>query len=175
MSDLSESPSSVLLSQNLQKTIFFGNETEDSDDQEQENISWSKVISSRRVKSLSDLEFEELKGFMDLGFVFTIKDKDSNLASIIPGLQRLGNANDDEINNNIIVNIVDDEKKCAISRPYLSEAWEMGQGIRTREMLGFEKKKQRNVLNLKVPDCTNQMDMKSYIKIWARNVASMVR
>lgn len=40
----------------------------------------------RANKSLSDLEFEELKGFMDLGFVFSEEDKDSSLASIIPGL-----------------------------------------------------------------------------------------
>ncbi|KAG6400542.1 hypothetical protein SASPL_137382 [Salvia splendens] len=39
-------------------------------------------------KSLTELEVEELKGFMDLGFVFSDKDRDSNsrLASIIPGL-----------------------------------------------------------------------------------------
>ncbi|CAN1283564.1 hypothetical protein LINPERPRIM_LOCUS18386 [Linum perenne] len=41
-------------------------------------------------KSLSSLEFEELKGFMDLGFVFSEKDKESSLVSILPGLQRLG-------------------------------------------------------------------------------------
>ncbi|KAL6134175.1 hypothetical protein ACLB2K_066408 [Fragaria x ananassa] len=41
-------------------------------------------------KSLSDLEFDELKGFTDLGFVFTEEDnKDSNLVAIISGLQRL--------------------------------------------------------------------------------------
>ncbi|KAM1105151.1 hypothetical protein ACFX13_013746 [Malus domestica] len=34
-------------------------------------------------KSLTDLQFEELKGFMDLGFVFSEEDKDSNLVSII--------------------------------------------------------------------------------------------
>ncbi|MCL7043829.1 hypothetical protein MKW94_016938 [Papaver nudicaule] len=42
----------------------------------------------KRIKSLSDLEFEELKGFMDLGFVFSEEDRNS---SLIPGLQRLGN------------------------------------------------------------------------------------
>jgi hypothetical protein len=40
-------------------------------------------------KSLLDLEFEELKGFMDLGFVFSEEEKDSRLVSIIPCLQRL--------------------------------------------------------------------------------------
>jgi hypothetical protein len=32
-----------------------------------------------RAKGLSDLEFEELKGFMDLGSVFSEEDKDSRL------------------------------------------------------------------------------------------------
>ncbi|CAN1142444.1 hypothetical protein LINPERPRIM_LOCUS26028 [Linum perenne] len=41
-------------------------------------------------KSMSSLEFEELKGFMDLGFVFSEKDKESSFVSILPGLQRLG-------------------------------------------------------------------------------------
>ncbi|CAI0475833.1 unnamed protein product [Linum tenue] len=41
-------------------------------------------------KSLSSLEFEELKGFMDLGFVFSEEDRESSLVSILPGLQRLG-------------------------------------------------------------------------------------
>ena len=71
-------------------------------------------------KSLSDLEFEKLKGFMDLGFVFSEEDRDSRLVSIIHGLQKLGK-NDDKIENN--------DNKCgnnsSISRPYLSEAWEV--------------------------------------------------
>ncbi|KAI6705432.1 hypothetical protein NL676_008394 [Syzygium grande] len=38
-------------------------------------------------KSLLQLEFEELKGFMDMGFVFLEEDKvDLSLVSIIPGL-----------------------------------------------------------------------------------------
>ncbi|KAG6433037.1 hypothetical protein SASPL_104642 [Salvia splendens] len=43
-------------------------------------------------KNLTELEVEELKGFMDLRFVFSDEDRDSNsrLASIIPGLMRKG-------------------------------------------------------------------------------------
>ncbi|KAL0363487.1 UNVERIFIED_CONTAM: WD repeat-containing protein 53 [Sesamum calycinum] len=63
-----------------------------------------KVLS----KSLSELEFEELKGFMDLGFVFSEEDRESGLVEIIPGLQRLGA----------------DRRKEEKLRPYLSEAWE---------------------------------------------------
>ncbi|KAJ8438199.1 hypothetical protein Cgig2_001917 [Carnegiea gigantea] len=81
-------------------------------------------------ESLSELEFEELKGFMDLGFVFSEEDKDSDLASIIPGLQRLGkkqgnngggnNHNDDDDDDDD-----DDDCRSRVSRPYLSEAWEL--------------------------------------------------
>ncbi|KAJ8532187.1 hypothetical protein K7X08_012110 [Anisodus acutangulus] len=77
-----------------------------------ENIRRKKRKSN--CKSLSELEFEELKGFMDLGFEFSDKDKDSNLVSIIPGLKRLGRENErgfEEINER------------GISRPHLSEAW----------------------------------------------------
>ena len=63
-------------------------------------------------KSWSELEFEELKGFMDLGFVFSEEDKDSSLVSVVPRLQRLGiKANEEVSDDNII------------SRPYLSESW----------------------------------------------------
>ncbi|CAN1230157.1 hypothetical protein LINGRAPRIM_LOCUS1439 [Linum grandiflorum] len=50
----------------------------------------------RGSKSLTDLECEELKGFMDLGFVFSEKDKDSRLVSILPGLQKLGKTEEEE-------------------------------------------------------------------------------
>ncbi|CAN0910990.1 hypothetical protein LINGRAHAP2_LOCUS26591 [Linum grandiflorum] len=48
-------------------------------------------------KSLTALEIEELKGFMDLGFVFSEKDTDfSRLVSILPGLQKLGKTEEEE-------------------------------------------------------------------------------
>jgi hypothetical protein len=49
---------------------------------------------------------------MDLGFVFSEEDKDSSLASIIPGLQRFGKNAEEEENSN----------EPAVQRPYLSEA-----------------------------------------------------
>ncbi|KAG8364756.1 hypothetical protein BUALT_Bualt18G0031900 [Buddleja alternifolia] len=44
----------------------------------------------RRCRSFSALEFDEVKGFIDLGFVFTEEDNNttSSLVSIIPGLQK---------------------------------------------------------------------------------------
>ncbi|KAG8386782.1 hypothetical protein BUALT_Bualt03G0184700 [Buddleja alternifolia] len=63
-------------------------------------------------KSLSELEFEELKGFMDLGFVFSDdqekeEDEDySRLVKIIPGLQRERRRRRlDDGKNNIINNV----------------------------------------------------------------------
>lgn len=55
-------------------------------------------------RSLSALEFEELKGFMDLGFEFNEGETNPSIVSIVPGLQRW-------------------RKEGGVSRPYLSEAW----------------------------------------------------
>ncbi|CAI0560657.1 unnamed protein product [Linum tenue] len=106
-------------------------------------------------KSLSSLEFEEVKGFMDLGFVFSEEDKDSRLASILPGLQRLGKKVDGEVDES------------AIPRPYLSEAW-----------AAREAEKLRNpVTNWRVPamGLGSEMDMKDSLRLWAHTVASTVR
>ncbi|KAK3183965.1 hypothetical protein Dsin_031251 [Dipteronia sinensis] len=120
-------------------------------------------ISRRRkeCKSFSDLEFEELKGFMDLGFVFSEEDKDSSLVSIIPGLQRLkknGEENDNDIDRESI-------NKQNVSRPYLSEAWDV-----------LEQRKAENPLvNWRVPALKNEVNMKDHLKFWAHTVASTVR
>lgn len=106
-------------------------------------------------KSLSELEFEEVKGFMDLGFVFSEEDKDdSSLVSIIPGLQRLGKKESESENENETV-----------ARPYLSEAWEALD----------KKKKQGPLMNWRIPSVTNEIDMKDNLKFWAKTIASAVR
>ena len=68
---------------------------------------YTRIASRRKQKgfskSLSDIEFEEFKRFMDLGFIFSKKDKNSNLASIFPMLQRLGK-NDDTYMKIVIIN-----------------------------------------------------------------------
>ncbi|XP_057444166.1 uncharacterized protein LOC130736346 [Lotus japonicus] len=72
-----------------------------------------KKKKKRRLRrSVSQLELKELKGFMDLGFTFSEKDKNSRLASVLPGLKRLGKKREEK------------EEEVVISRPYLSEAWE---------------------------------------------------
>ncbi|XP_075487441.1 uncharacterized protein LOC142526754 [Primulina tabacum] len=106
-------------------------------------------------KSLSELEFEELKGFMDLGFVFSDKDKDSRLVSIIPGLQRLGINSAEE----------SDKSSCkvSVSRPYLSGAWEFA---------GDEK---NPLMDWRIPAFGNEMELKDHLRFWAHTVASTVR
>ena len=114
------SPNSIFHTPRLD-TILSGKEITVSETPKQRDF---EVLSSKKKvkrsssgrksgesKSLLDLEFEELKGFMDLGFVFSEEDRNSSLASVIPGLHRLGTRDDEE-------EAVDES---IIPRPYLSE------------------------------------------------------
>ncbi|KAF5472942.1 hypothetical protein F2P56_009598 [Juglans regia] len=105
------------------------------------------------TKSLSALEFEELKGFMDLGFVFSEEDRNSSLASVVPGLQRFGKKDEEE----------DAVDESATSRPYLSEAWEVLD----------RRKSQNSLMNWKIPTLSDDIDMKNNLKWWAHTVASI--
>ncbi|XP_015899155.2 uncharacterized protein LOC107432519 [Ziziphus jujuba] len=96
-------------------------------------------------KSLSDLEFEEVQGFKDLGFTFDNKDLSTCVVNIIPGLQE---KKKEDLNQ---------EK---VRRPYLSEAW-MVQSCASR-FPNWDATK-------------SSEDMKAQIKFWARAVASNVR
>ncbi|CAA2937408.1 high mobility group B 1-like [Olea europaea subsp. europaea] len=112
-------------------------------------------------KSLSELEFEELKGFVDLGFVFSEEDKDSSLVEIIPGLQRLGKKMDGKGQEK-----EGNASEFSVPRPYLSEAWDV-----------FDERKRENqspLMNWKVPTISNQIDMKDSLKLWAHTVASAI-
>ncbi|KAK6917930.1 Protein of unknown function DUF1685 [Dillenia turbinata] len=165
------SPNSVLVTPKLQ-TILSGKEVEAFSDpeaklQEIEIQSEKKQSSLRRrrrrgnSKSLSELEFEEVKGFMDLGFVFSEEDKDSRLVEIIPGLQRLGRKS--EVSEN-----TEDISEQVVSRPYLSEAWEvLDQRLKDR--------KENPLSNWQIPAIQSDLDMKDHLKFWAHMVASTVR
>ncbi|XP_027347639.1 uncharacterized protein LOC113859022 [Abrus precatorius] len=165
------SPDSVLLHPKLQ-TILSGKEVTESESQyptqithhdevslpkNKKKISSNGMRTKRESKSLSDLEFEELKGFMDLGFVFSEEDKNSSLASIIPGLQRLGKKEEEE----------DNCDESVVPRPYLSEAWEVQEHHR--------RKKLNSLMNWKIPTINNETDMKDSLRLWAHTVASTVR
>ncbi|KAI3457117.1 hypothetical protein Pfo_013780 [Paulownia fortunei] len=111
-----------------------------------------------RSRSMSELEFEELKGFMDLGFVFSDEDMDSRLVSIIPGLQKLGK------------NVEESDKgfggEPSVSRPYLSEAWDSLEDL---------KRVKNPLMDWRIPAFGNEMELKDHLRFWAHTVASTVR
>ncbi|KAG4969012.1 hypothetical protein AAZX31_12G215300 [Glycine max] len=96
-------------------------------------------------RSLSDLEFEEVQGFKDLGFSFEKEALSPSLASILPGLQEKKR---DET-----------EEDKAARRPYLSEAWLVQSCAPPIPNWASHK---------------SSGDMKEQIKFWARAVASNV-
>lgn len=166
------SPHSVLTMQKLRTEFSVVSSRTD----EKEDINTKKKLrhSHRRRRrlrlskgkasmSLSELEFMELKGFMDLGFVFSEEDKDSRLVSLIPGLQRLGREDAEEEGDEEQHNI--DDETVISNQPYLSEAW----GV-------FDQREVRNpLLNWRIPIQGNEIDMKHNLKFWAHTVASYVR
>ncbi|KAL5564314.1 hypothetical protein UlMin_027478 [Ulmus minor] len=97
-------------------------------------------------KSLSDLEFEEVQGFKDLGFTFENKELNPSVVSILPGLQEK-KPRDLGLENKA-------------RRPYLSEAW----------MVQSCAPPNPNWASLR-----SSNDMKAQIKFWVRAVASNVR
>ncbi|XP_039068085.1 uncharacterized protein LOC120214200 [Hibiscus syriacus] len=115
-----------------------------------------KLKKSTNCKSLKELELEEVKGFMDLGFIFKKEHLDSRMINVVPGLLRLeffeteSNLAADELRNDDIM------------RPYLSEAW-------------LIKRPDSPLLNLKLPRVTAAADMKKHLKCWAQTVAYVVQ
>lgn len=102
----------------------------------------------RATKSMTDLEIDELKGFIDLGFKFNMNNLSPQVVNMLPGLQRLGGQ---KVQNSIV------------SRPYLSEAW-------------LTPRSDSPVLNWRVPSEHGEaVTMKEQLKFWARAVASTVQ
>ncbi|GLT68317.1 hypothetical protein SLA2020_405630 [Shorea laevis] len=171
LSSGSFSPDSVLFSPKLHPVLSGKEITEENLERSRaiEEITHRKKMASRRrsmkmkkwaSKSLSELEFEELKGFMDLGFIFTEEDNnDSRLVEIVPGLQRLGKKNDE------VKESGKEEGGAAVSRPYLSEAWEVED----------RKREEKPLMDWSVLDLSNEIDMKDNLRCWAHTVASTVR
>ncbi|GJV46610.1 DUF1685 family protein [Tanacetum coccineum] len=115
-----------------------------------------KIRRQGTSKSLSELEFEEVKGFMDLGFVFSEKDQDPSLVEIIPGLQRLS------------------KHVTSVRRPYLSEAWE--EDLHNKKLnKTIMDPKTTLMINWEVPCVKDENQLKDNLKLWAHNVASIVR
>lgn len=102
----------------------------------------------RATKSMTDLEIDELQGFMDLGFKFNINDLSPDVVNVLPGLQRLGGQ---KVQTSIV------------SRPYLSEAW-------------LIPRSDSPLLNWRVPsEHGEEVTMKEQLKFWARAVASTMQ
>ncbi|RZC73542.1 hypothetical protein C5167_049019 [Papaver somniferum] len=181
----SSSPDSVLRPHQLQ-TINSGKQVSEEEEQKPDSSSVETraaasnklMIKGKRMKkmksskSLSDLEFEELKGFMDLGFVFSEEDKNSSLVSIIPGLQRLGKKENliteaqEEEDKSFKPARGEDNKSVNIQRPYLSEAWAV--------LDNKTKEEELTLINWQVPKLDNEIAMKYHLRNWAHTVASAV-
>lgn len=103
----------------------------------------------RSTKSLTDLEFDELKGFSELGFTFSKDDLTPRVVRILPGLQRLGKQ--------------ETTWEPTVSRPYLSEAWSVY-------------RQDAPLLKWHMPPPQEEgVDMKEHLKFWAHAVASTVK
>ncbi|XP_050144109.1 uncharacterized protein LOC126619736 [Malus sylvestris] len=129
-----------------------------------------KLQKSMSCRSLGELELEEVKGFIDLGFTFKKEHLSPRMMSLVPGLQRLGvsnskklrNKNDDSAEIEVPKEDKDDEKEGEVMRPYLSEAW-------------LIKRPDSPLLNLRLPRVSAAADMKKHLKFWARTVASEIQ
>ncbi|XP_002519556.3 uncharacterized protein LOC8284549 [Ricinus communis] len=146
------------------------------------NIGLRKVLQkSMSCRSLGELELEEVKGFMDLGFIFKKEQISPRMISVVPGLSRLGlykhKHNTTKLINSEVVpededcydsddhDIVRDdqqEQEKGIIRPYLSEAW-------------LIRRPDSPLLNLRLPKVSAAADMKKHLKFWARTVASEIQ
>jgi hypothetical protein len=121
-------------------------------------------------KSLCELELEEVKGFMDLGFRFNKDQLSKRMMSVIPGLARLELLTEEKHITNPEEVAADDgtqeeehkTEKARITRPYLSEAW-------------LIKRPDSPLLNLRIPRVSTATDMKKHLKNWARTVASAIQ
>ncbi|XAR69055.1 hypothetical protein NMG60_11000513 [Bertholletia excelsa] len=115
-----------------------------------------RLVKTMSCKSLMELELEEVKGFMDLGFKFTKEHVTPRMMSVLPGLERLGFC-DDEVSGNVVEEVKHEKK-----RPYLSEAWL----VRTPTS---------PLLNLRLPRGSAASEMKRHLRYWAKTVASVIQ
>ncbi|CAN8284644.1 unnamed protein product [Cochlearia groenlandica] len=170
--DLFLSPKSVLTIKPSLQTILSGKEVRDFTEKQEQRIKNKNVITrTRRGKSMSDLEYEELKGFKDLGFVFSEEDhKDSELVSILPGLQRLLFKKQEEQEQE-----EDKNRENRGERPYLSEAWEHCGGGRRKGKKIITPEIKWRIPATATAAAMNEVDLKDNLKLWAHAVASTIR
>ncbi|KAG7593275.1 hypothetical protein ISN45_Aa01g020840 [Arabidopsis thaliana x Arabidopsis arenosa] len=114
---------------------------------------------SEKRESVSDLEAEETKGFMDLGFVFTEEDLHSELPEILPGLRTFLCAEEQN-----------EKEPLVVPRPYLSEAWDF-----YYDKWSGRIEKDSMVIDFRMAKLRGDMNMKDNLKLWARSVASSLK
>ncbi|KAG6403748.1 hypothetical protein SASPL_135978 [Salvia splendens] len=112
--------------------------------------------SMRKALSSADLELEEVRGFMDLGFDFKEHNLSRHMISLIPGLQRI-KSHEQDLGSRIDV---DEEKNGKFMRPYWSESWLV-------KMLDSPL-----ILSLRISDDSDKV--KKHLKDWARMVAATI-
>lgn len=103
-------------------------------------------------KSPSDIEFEELKGFKDLGLTFEKEDLNHGVVNMIPGSQEKSRVD----------RLGEGKLRRKQQQPYLSESWLAKSPSPPPRIPGWV-------------DKSSAEDMKTQIKFWARAVASNVR
>ncbi|KAL2899683.1 Glutamate 5-kinase [Bienertia sinuspersici] len=117
---------------------------------------------------LHDLELEELKGFMDLGFKFEKDQLSPRTKQVLPGLLRVEGQYEDADTSSTFDDTVDEgnnneEKTTEVgNKPYLSEAW-------------MVKRPNSPLLRLRMARVSRAEDMKKCLKLWARTVATSVQ
>ncbi|KAI3442961.1 uncharacterized protein J3R85_000301, partial [Psidium guajava] len=107
-------------------------------------------------RSFEELEMNEVKGFMDLGFIFKEEHLSPRMLSVIPGLRRLGQGTSIRRNAN------EEEEKREVMGPHLSEAWLIS-------------RPDSPLLNLRVPRIHVASHMKKHLRFWARTVAAEIQ
>jgi len=113
----------------------------------------------RRMKgtrSLTELEYDELRGWSDLGFKVSKDDLTPEVVSMLPGLKILGSE--------------DGLQPLRISSPRVRV-------YSPKHGMWIPRRPESPVLNLHMPAAIGEggVDMKSQLKFWARAVASTVR
>ncbi|KAK6943773.1 hypothetical protein RJ641_024875 [Dillenia turbinata] len=143
------------------------------------NLRHSNSMILPKTKSLWELELEEVKGFMDLGFTFKKGNLSPRMMSVVPGLQRLNKgyginglnnkssddaiASCEECDCEVVTKDDDEieEEMRGVTRPYLSEAW-------------LIRRPDSPLLNLRVPRVSTAADTKKHLRFWARTVANVI-
>ncbi|MED6131089.1 hypothetical protein PIB30_006709 [Stylosanthes scabra] len=131
----------------------------------------NKLEKSMSCRTLRELELDEVKGFMDLGFIFKKETLSPWMMSVVPGLQRLGVLQDQNTQHEQLIKEEEEEsdddeeeQKCRVNnimRPYLSEAW-------------LIKRPDSPLLSLKIPKTCSASNMKKHLRFWAKTVASEI-